>query len=171
MKILRDKNYDALLPQIINLIHEGVPSNFLIGILSLVYPKASDIIRENYSKTKKELISFEYTPSFEAVNFDENNLDPVIRKRINEWIDDIFSVISFDPSIILSRKFSLMLSSPLNKDITASIAEILIFFLSSLRISISSQKALLYSEFILGEVRKKISGVFPIDPEDVILLE
>lgn len=93
--IIGSKQYDTLIPHIFPLFEDGVPSNLIIGAFSLVYKPASDIIRKHYTKTPKNIqyIDFVYPPLENPLEFDENDIDPIIRVRINAWIEDIFSVI------------------------------------------------------------------------------
>lgn len=156
--IIASKKYDVILPFVFPLLENSVPSNFIIGGFSLVYADASHTIRRHYGDVKK-WIEFDFVPPKESIPFDENTIDPVVRKRINEWIEDIFAVISHDPSSILTDKFLKLLSSKTKRDCSEFIAEILTFFLSSINIEIEKNKSILYADFILGEVQKKLKGL------------
>jgi len=59
----------------------------------------------------------------------------------------------------MTERFLHILGSKGKKDLTKLLAEILIFFLLSLNIRISREKASLYTEFILKEVEKKLKGL------------
>lgn len=157
-KIISSKRYDELIPHIFPLFSAEIPSNFIIGAFSLVYKPASDIIRKNYTRSPKDVqyIDFVYTPSMTPIEFDENSLDPTIRTRINAWVEDIFAVIGYDPSVILTEKFLHIASTKARKDVVHFMSAVLIFFLGSIHINISEEKSRLYAEFILGEVRKNL---------------
>ncbi|MDP2103751.1 MAG: hypothetical protein Q8K26_02420 [Candidatus Gracilibacteria bacterium] len=160
-KIISSKRYDALIPLIFPLFSAEIPSNFIIGVFSLVYKGASDIIRKNYTRSPKNVqyIDFVYTPLMTPLEFDENTLDPIIRGRINAWVEDIFAAIGYDPSVILTEKFLRIASTKAKKDIIHFMSGTLVFFLESIHINISEEKAHLYAEFILGEVRKNLEGL------------
>lgn len=161
-KIISSKQYDELIPHIFPLFSAEIPSNFIIGVFSLVYKPASDIIRTHYIAQSKEpqCIDFIYTPYTTPQNFDENSIDPTIRNRINAWVEDIFTAIGYNPSVILTKKFlEIILVNKIKKNIIHFMAHTFIFFLETLHITISEEKAHLYSEFILSEVKKKLNGL------------
>jgi hypothetical protein len=54
---------------------------------------------------KNFIIKVNYEPTQEIIEFNDNNIDVAIKNRINEWIEDMISVISFDPSTIVTNKF------------------------------------------------------------------
>ena len=101
--------------------------------------------------------------SFEAyatpLEFDDETLEPVIRKRINEWIEDIFAIVSHDPSSVMTGRFLKLLANSEKHDLVRLLSEILVFFLRALNIHISTSRSALYSEFILQEVEKKLRKV------------
>lgn len=126
----------------------------------MIHGSASDIIRDHYTngpETKHR--EFRFAPFAEPVEFNEETIDPSIRKRVNEWIEDIFAIISHDPSTIMTERFLEILTNKSNKHLVALLAEILIFFLSSVNMRISPEKAALYTDFILGEVEKKTKNL------------
>lgn len=176
-KILENEKYDILLPFIVELLEIGTPSNFILWGLSLVYEPAVEIIRNNYSG-KEWLISsnsnsplptgeglgvrdnkltFNYQKTAELIEFSEENLDKILRNRINEWIEDIYKVVSNDPSTIISNRF---LSLTLDKEKIKFInflSSLLTFFFYDLNIVIQKNTAFNYSQFILWEIIKKVS--------------
>jgi hypothetical protein len=91
--------------------------------------------------------------------FDDETIEPAIRKRINEWIEDIFTIISHDPSVIMTERFISVLDKKEQKDISKLLSEILIFFLSSINIHISHEKSSSYTQFILKEVGKQVKAL------------
>ncbi len=165
VEILKNNKYDILIPFIVDLMEKWVGSNFIIWAISLVNDEAVKIIKSNYSSNKNKLINekkveylVKYKKTEELIKFNEDSLDPAIKKRINEWVDDIFSIISFDPSVIVTQKFLSFYNA--NKDtMTNLLVSIITFFLYELNIIIDKNKAFLYCSFILWEVKRKVSEV------------
>ena len=157
-EIITSRKYDAIIPHIFPLFDSGTPSHIVIGAFSLVHQKASDIIRDHYMKewevqTHRE---FRFPAYSTTIEFDDETIDPTIRKRINEWIEDIFAIISYDPSVVMTERFLYILTTKEKKNTSILLAKILIFFLGSLNLHISEEKAMLYTEFILKEVERKL---------------
>lgn len=124
----------------------------------MIYQPASNIIRNDYTGEgdEKNYRNLYFSAYSTPVEFDDETLEPLVRRRINEWIEDIFTIISHDPSVIMTARFLEILSSKEKKHLTKLLAEILIFFLASLNIHINEVRASLYTEFILKEVEKRI---------------
>lgn len=163
-KILENEKYDILLPFIVELLEIGTPSNFILWGLSLVYEGAVEIIRNNYSskewilpsvETNNKLI-FDYQKTSELIEFNEENLDKILRNRINEWIEDIYRVVSNDPSTIISHRFLSLTSEKEKIKFINFLSALLTFFFYDLNIVIQKNTAFNYSEFILWEIRKKV---------------
>ncbi len=93
------------------------------------------------------------------VEFDDETIDPAIRKRINEWVEDIFTVVSHDPSVVMTQRFMDILRGKENKGIIHLLSGILIFFLLRVNVHISPERATVYTEFILKEVEKKVKSL------------
>ena len=171
IEVLRNKDYDVLLPFISDLLKEWIPANFILWWLSLVYNQATYIIRTNYlpwntkmiydkQSAKNFMIPINYTPTQDIIEFNDNNIDVAIKNRINDWIEDMISVISFDPSTIITNKFLKLMQVWSNKTLLLNyIASILTFFMFKYNIVISKEKAFLYSEFILSEAVKKLRSL------------
>ncbi|MDD2487581.1 MAG: hypothetical protein PHS92_04375 [Candidatus Gracilibacteria bacterium] len=166
IEILKDPKYDILIPFVVDLLKIEAPSNFILGGLSLVYDDAAIVIRRNYSKNDslilKEseiLIPVNYKKKDEIIEFNEESLDPLLRKRINEWIEDIYSVISFDPSSIISKKFLTIIGKKEKEVFINMLCSVLTFFFYELNIAIPKDIAFKYSDFILGEIKKKVESL------------
>ncbi len=178
-EIITSTQYDILIPYIFPLFDAWVPSHIIIGAFSLVHEHASDIIRDHYVSDMNSLVLkseqwdttqalenralpkyFHRTFTLQAfsspVEFDDETIDPVIRKRINEWVEDIFTVVSHDPSVVMTERFISILTGKEKKDVIKLLSGILIFFLLRINVHISPEKASLYTEFILKEVEKKL---------------
>lgn len=169
--IIQNKSYDVILPFIAGLLKANIPSNLIIWGISLIYSEAVYIIRTNYKEWNNSLIidkkkaseyqiTINYKLTESVIEFNDSNLDEAIKWRINEWIWDIISIISFDPSSIITNKFLSQVHNSENRDIVINyLASVLTFFLFDLNIVISKDKAFQYSEFILSEIIKKLKSL------------
>ncbi len=68
--------------------------------MSLVYMDISHTIRDSISR---ERIEFNFHEE-ETLNFSGNNLPQEVKDRINAWVEDIASVISFNASSMYTRR-------------------------------------------------------------------
>jgi hypothetical protein len=138
------KKYDNLLGGLFACLDAGYGTNFLLGILSLIYLPISSEIR---SAAGKDAIEFHYIPSGEPHNFDDHDLDPLVRDRVNNWIEDMEAVVTLEvSSIITKRTLGLILYDEKVRSFTS---EVFAFFFSEIGIHITESKAKSYSEFIL----------------------
>lgn len=179
-EIIVSEKYDVLIPYIFPLFEAGIPSHIIIGAFSLVHQHASDIIRDHYVSDTNSLALntsehslanpasqdkkyphriFVLTAFTSPVEFDDQTIDPAIRKRINEWVEDIFTVVSHDPSVVMTERFLHILGSKEKNDVVKLLGGVLIFFLLRVNVHISGDKASLYTEFILKEVEKKLKAL------------
>lgn len=153
--ILQHK-YDALLEELFTCLDAGYGTNFLLGILSLVYMPISDEIRR---AAGKDPFIYEYIISGEALSFDDQYLPVEIQRRVNVWTEDIELVISFEvSSIITHRTFWLILYDEKIRNFTTSI---FLFFFQESNIEVSEGKARSYSNFILAELEKTLKLHIP----------
>jgi hypothetical protein len=165
-EILKDPKYDVLIPFVVETLKIQTPSNFILWSLSLIYNDAALLIRANYNRNNSLVIIPEnknmenslvdYIRKEEAIEFSEENLDPNLRKRINEWIEDIYSVICFDPSTIVTDRFLGLISKNEKEHFINLLCAILTFFFYDLNITIPKSIAFKYSDFILGEIKRKV---------------
>ncbi|MCT4617430.1 MAG: hypothetical protein N4A38_04430 [Candidatus Gracilibacteria bacterium] len=151
-QILKDRRYDFLWDDIIDNIDEGVPSNFILGVLSLIYLPISDKIREF---TLKEKIVFDYSTE-ERIKFDDNKLDDKIKLRINQMLEDIIGVVTYEPSTVLTQR---LIKQIKQKQVVKFFQKTFLFFFDNINIDISDKKALSYSMFILDEIRKTLEKI------------
>ena len=146
VKILIDKRYDSLFPDLFKSFDSWVPSNLILWILSLVY---IDISNELRISVDKKLINFNYH-SEETISFSWNNLPQVVRDRINNWVEDILLVITLNPSkVYTNRVIATIKNSPELKIFTTNVFK---YFLSEINIYMSDKVLLDYSSFILKKV-------------------
>ena len=151
VKIIIDKKYDYVLEPLFAALHKWFSSNLLLGILSITHEEISKKIRDFSQKPYQEY-TFSYEESFE---FDDTNIDPNVRTRINYWVEDIVDILSYEYSslkvvelqeLFLKEYDSLLLYTE----------KVFIFFLHSSNIKITESQAKWITEFILSEVQKSI---------------
>lgn len=154
VQIIINKKYDTVLDSLFASLDKGYATNFLMGVLSLAYQPISDAIRE---ETKKEKILFSYTPRAEVEEFHDGSIDEALRKRINEWIEDMEDVITLEPSSVASLKTIDLLKS--DDSVITFTANVFTFFLKEVNIHIPPAKAISYSEFIVSELEKTLKSI------------
>ncbi len=155
VKLIVDKKYDFILEKLFNLMDKGFASNFLLGILSLVYIDISNYIRKNY---KKDLIKFNYQKQEEIKVFDASNIDIEIQNRINAWVEDIIFMTTNDYSSLLTQRLRKLIKQNKN-DLIWFIKSIFSFFLKENNIQIIDSEAINISAFILSEIEKAIKNL------------
>lgn len=177
-EIIASQKYDTIIPYIFPLFDVGIPSHIIIGSFSLIDQKSSNIIRDHYvSEMNRSYLdeaimqnsthssniqgiyahrAFNLDPFESPIEFDDQTVDTSIRKRINEWVEDIFTVVSHDPSTVMTERFLHILAGKEKKDVIELLWATLIFFLLRVNVHISLEKASIYSDFILKEVAKKL---------------
>ena len=150
VKIIVNEKYNVLLDSLITLIHSWYPSNFILGVMSIVYPDISNKIRELINKEK---VNFNYK-SKDLIIFEDKTLDPQVKNRINNWIEDIVDSVSIEYSSIMTKRLINYLET--DERIINFIANVFIFFLKNINVKIEASKAKNIAEFIVGEVLSKI---------------
>ena len=146
VKILIDKRYDSLFPDLFKSFDSGVPSNLILWILSLVY---IDISNELRTSVDKKLIQFNYH-SEETISFTWNNLPQEVKDRINYWVEDILVVIMLNPSKIYTKR--IMASIKNSEELKVFTTSVFKYFLSETNIYMSDKILWDYSSFILNKV-------------------
>ena len=138
------KKYDSLLDELFSCLDAGYGTNFLLGVLSLIYIPISHEIRKF---AEREEIAFHYKKSDTTIEFDDHNMSPQVRARVNAWIEDMEIVTSLEvSSIVTKRTLGLILYDEKIRKFTKSVFS---FFFTELNISITDGKSRSYSEFIL----------------------
>ncbi len=146
VKILIDKSYDKLLPSLFKAFDSWVPSNLILWIMSLVYIDISHTIRQS---TGRSNISFNFSIE-ETLNFSGDNLPQEIKDRINSWVEDVHSVISFNPSKIYTTRVIESIKD--SKELYNFSVEVFIYFLSESNIYIKPKTAWDYVGFIFQKI-------------------
>lgn len=155
VEIIKNPKYDFLLPSLFSSLDHGFPSNFLLWILSLIHIDISDKIRDISQKQK---IVFSYQAWEYFIDFDGNNLDISLQKRINDWMEDIIDVLWIDSSQLQIQRLQSVTQTE-KEYLYNFTTQIFYFFFQELKINISQHQAQSYCEFILWEVFKKIKNI------------
>lgn len=150
IKIIIDKKYDVILSDLFQTINKWYPSNFVLWVLSLINIEISNKIREIWNK---ENITFDYVKKNLEEDFNDNKIDPKIKNRINNWVEDMIDSIKIEYSIIQTKKLKNLLKDD-DKIILNYISKIFSFFLKEININISKTTSENISEFILNELKK-----------------
>ncbi len=149
---IRDKKYDEILESLFKVLDSGISSRFIVAILSLIYLPISDKIREI---TWKEKLKFFFHSEIYK-DFDDSDIDPILRDRINNWIEDVVSIMNFDPSWIVDKRTLELIK---NQDVSKFTAKVFSFFFKEINMSITLSKSNSYSDFILSEIQKVLSKI------------
>jgi hypothetical protein len=156
VEMILKKKYDNLLGWLFSCLDAGYGTNFLLWILSLIYLPISNDIRSAYWK---ESVEFNYIPSSEPLKFDDHDLDPKVRIRVNQWIEDMEAVVTFEVSSIITKRTLWLILY--DEKVRAFTSDVFAFFFSEININISDSKAKSYSEFILWELEKSLKKNMP----------
>jgi len=156
VEMILKKKYDPLLGELFACLDAGYGTNFLLGILSLIYLPISHEIRRAGWKNEIQFSA----PKYEEIHtFDSDNLPSDIRDRVNDWIGDMELVVQFEvSSIITKRTLGLILYDEKVRLFTSSVFS---FFFHEVWIKISESKSKSYSEFILWELEKSLKLHMP----------
>ncbi len=156
VEMILKKKYDELLDELFACLDAGYGTNFLLGILSLIYLPISNEIRKTNGKTE---IDFHYEPTTSPIGFDDHALDPQIRERVNKWIEDMESVVALEVSSIITKRTLWLILY--DEKVRVFTSKVFTFFFTELNISITESKSLSYSEFILWELEKSLKKNMP----------
>ena len=146
VKILIDKRYDNLFPDLFKSFDAWVPSNLILWILSLVYLEISNEIRSHIDKKN---IYFNYC-SEETITFSGNNLPQEVKDRINFWVEDIVVIILLNSSEVYTKRIiSNIKESEELKNFTWYVLK---YFLSEINIYMSDETSKEYAVFIMNKI-------------------
>ena len=154
VKIILNKKFDDILDLLFKLIDKGYPSNFLLWILSLVYIDISNKIREN---NNKEFIVFDYNNT-EKIDFNDRDIDPQIKNRINYWVEDIILASTSEYSSLLTKRLIKLLDKK-EDDVIYFVLQVFKLFLNEINVSILETEARNIIFFIIWEIHKKIKSL------------
>ncbi|USN57927.1 MAG: hypothetical protein H6767_06280 [Candidatus Peribacteria bacterium] len=143
VKIILEKKFDFLLEDLFACIDDGTPSNFILGVLSLVYVDISHAIREQSGKPQ---IEFHYRLEIGQA-FVDHDIAPEIKDRINLWVEDMVDVVSFEYSNIQTKRLISLLGN--NEQLLLFTMQVFSFFFKEINMSVSQATAKNYCQFIL----------------------
>lgn len=155
VKIILEKKYDDMVSLLFPCRDRWYPSNFLIGVFSLVYEDISKAIRDISGKSH---IKFTYNNEIEK-EFDDSDMPKELRDRINHWVEDMMDVVAMESSDILTKRLIELLDN-YDEDLHNFIAQVFTYFFKSLHINISEWKAYNYVDFIISELKKSYRSVY-----------
>lgn len=151
VKIILEKKFDFLLEDLFACIDDGTPSNFILGVLSLVYVDISHAIRNQSGKPQ---IKFDYHLEIGQA-FDDHDIAPEVKDRINLWVEDMVDVVSVEYSSLQTERLIGLLGS--NEKLLLFTMQVFSFFFKEINMSITETTARNYCQFILGEVKKTLT--------------
>lgn len=146
VKILIDKRYDDLFPDLFKSFDAGVPSNLILGILSLVYIEISNEIRWYVGK---KIINFNFY-SNETISFSGNNLPQTVKDRVNSWVEDIVVIALLNSSEVYTNRIIYSIKN--SKELNNFTAYVLKYFLSEINIYMSEEISKEYAIFIMNKI-------------------
>jgi hypothetical protein len=140
-EFINEPHYESLLDPIVGVLGANVSSHLIIGIISLVYTPAEVYILEEERGRNADSLRTAFERSQYSGRtlsaFRDDSLDPEIRKRITDWIDDIGSVLSYNPSLVMTRALSRILTHPTERQVVHDcIREVFLFFLRDVSLSL-----------------------------------
>lgn len=149
IELLKDPSYDFIVDDIIKALYSWLPSFYILGVMSLLHMPISNDFRNDLWK---EFIDFDYFPK-EEFDFSSNDLDPKIRKRLTDMVDDILIISKFEPSSVMVWKFM----NQKNHNMTIKfLSSVLSVFLTSVRVKFTDIQISSFSSFIIWEIEKEI---------------
>lgn len=150
VQIIINPKYDFILTELFTLLNRWYPSNFLLWVISLIYIEVSHKIKEISIKPQ---IEFSYK-SPKNIEFDDSELHPQVKDRINLWVEDIVDSVSAEYSSVQITKLINLLK--VDEEIVKFISLTFKFFLKECNIEISNSKSSNIASFILSEVYKSL---------------
>lgn len=162
---IQDNTYSTLLDAIVWLLQNNISSNFIIGIVSLVYPLAETYIIEQQKMhlTDQDRMLFDWRKYTQIMGtpFHDDILDLAVRKRITDWIDDMTFILTKEASLI---KIQEMLPentlAEQKKSIHDACISVFIFFFSKLNIAMTLLQAETYIQFIIDRIYRQLHNTF-----------
>jgi hypothetical protein len=100
--IVEHDDRSAALPNVLELLELGVPSNIIISFCIIIHPTSLEIALNEfgYSNTLPKL-----RPRSQAVVFDADELTLDEKNYINLWLEIVFVIITEEVSSIMTCRF------------------------------------------------------------------
>ena len=151
-RFIQNPLYEELIPSVILLLQNSYPSRFILVIIALVYPEASQYLLQKIGKnispdTYKEIHRYP-----EMHQFHDDHLDTSIRDWVTLWMSSAQEFLSqSESSVILHQKTLDLFASSTRSIAEKSVSIFFSFFLQSSNVTIESKKSETYAVFIISE--------------------
>ena len=153
VELLRDPKYDRVVDGVLALLKHDVPSVAVIAFSAISFEPGLRVLIDHLSMAVKiPMPAKRETP--EA--FDEKTLRDDERAYINLWVEVLFSALTSDVSVLLTKKLMGQLDSSVRQDIVGAMARFFEIYLSDIGIAIAPKHAEAYAGFILEQVGKRL---------------
>jgi hypothetical protein len=154
ISLYKNPLYSELIPDITILLQHNYPSRFILVIIALIYPEASYYLLEKTQKPEKKALVLSLHRYDTPIEFDNDSVHTSLRDWITLWltVGEQF-LTNPETSVILTQKFSDLLSSSHGGVAKKSLARIFQFFFSEKNVILPIEKASTYSEFILSQMK------------------
>lgn len=100
--IVEHDDQNAALPNVLELLEQGIPPNVIISFCIIIHPQALEIVLAEfgYANTFPKL-----QPRNSAVIFDTDALTVDEKNYINLWLEIVFVIITQEVSSLMTRRF------------------------------------------------------------------
>lgn len=151
-EVLRNPDYDFIIEDVISNLEWGISSNFILGVISLIYMPISDKIRE---LSWKEHISFRYS-SEERLIFDDNDIPDEIKTRLANLVEDIDDIVNYEPSTVVTQRLKEKIEK---KYVIDFFSKVFTEFFNMVNIEITKQKSDQYVSFIISQIKLNLEKI------------
>jgi hypothetical protein len=151
-EVLRNPDYDFIIEDIITNLEWGISSNFILGVISLIYMPVSDKIRE---LSWKEKLSFSYY-SEEKLIFDDNDIPDEIKNRLACLVEDIDDIVNYEPSTVITKRLKEKIEKWYVVDFFSKVFK---EFFDMVNIEITKQKSDQYVSFIISQIKLNLEKI------------
>ncbi len=159
--IVENDDRSAALPNVLELLELGVPSNIIISFCIIIHPTSLEIVlwEFGYSNTFPKL-----RPRSQPVVFDADQLTVDEKNYINLWLEIVFVIITQEVSSVMTCRFLEQLRWDKRKSIVNSLTVFLSLFFESINIK-STTDLHAYANFIIDQMELKIHQI-PLEDVD-----
>lgn len=159
--IVENDDRSGALPNVLELLELGVPSNIIISFCIIIHPASLEIVLTEfgYANTFPKL-----RPRNQPVVFDADQLTVDEKNYINLWLEIVFVIITQEVSSVMTCRFLEQLQWDKRKNIVSSLAVFLSLFFESINIKPTSDIHA-YANFIIDQMELKIHQI-PLEDVD-----
>lgn len=150
--------FDDLYPSIITLLELAFPSRVILWLITFIYPEAALYLADKLKNEHMIDVLRGLTRNTLPTPFDENSLDPSIRKWMNLWITSWYDfVLHYDASAVMNHKFYTLLDQEKTRhQLINTVVVVIVFFFQTRNIEISNSIARGYATFIVSQLHEKV---------------